>query len=591
MSQLQSVLRRSVAHLEPSDHDGRERMFANAREAMIRLLWSYDPPLSPSEIDSKIDEFDDIVAAILGEAEDAPAAQDGGEDDEDEPELPLLASFEPADIAVQLAAAATAEPEPEPEPKPEPAALPDRRAEALAILRRPARFEPLPQIGSPTPATSADKAESALKAKKAVEEALARLNGRLAPVTDDEPSETPADEEPIELEDEIEAASPIKEDDADETDTDPDLYDSWIEDAEKQSDDAPQDEPEDEREGEPDDQTSTDVERLERLGERLAEVRPLGTRFDDDLADEDELRDDSAEDDEDEDEASGDEPRRLATVGPAGRRFDEPSADDDLADDELPDRELADDEGYDDEPARRGLGERFGDAIGQLSGRRIAAIAAVVLVLAGGVLGGAYFLVRGPAPQVAVVEPAPPVRAADPAAPAPPAAVAPAATPPPATTQPPEIASGALALESISLFDGRDPSVFQSSPDNPVRFEGDTLGGFARISSSSNSTGSRITVGRGVFERLAGRTVRIVVVARAAADNPANTLRFAYQNGRALSPWQDGDLTADYAPLSLVWTVPKERGGPETDAVMLEPGIPGDGTAADVSSVRIEILK
>ncbi|HEV7283649.1 MAG TPA: hypothetical protein VGN75_02250, partial [Kaistia sp.] len=216
-------------------------------------------------------------------------------------------------------------------------------------------------------------------------------------------------------------------------------------------------------------------------------------------------------------------------------------------------------------------------------------------------LGGAAFLLsRGPTPTATATQPEPSTPA--PAQPAPPtdiagviAAAAPEEAPTPAAPATPapvaEIPAGALALETLNLFDGRDPSVFQSLPDNPVRFEGDTQGGFARVSSSIHSTGSRITVGRGVYERLAGRTIRIVVVARAAATSPTHSLRFAYQNGRSLSPWKDGELGKDYAPLSATWTVPKERGGPETDAVLIEPGIPGDGTAADIKSVRIEVLK
>ncbi|BCP51632.1 hypothetical protein K32_02490 [Kaistia sp. 32K] len=555
-------------------------MFANAREAMIRLLWSYDPPLSPSEIDSKIDEFDDIVVTILNEADAPPEAPPAFEDDE--PELPLAAALalDEAEAAPELAfepgrgfdpgrssqsASDEGEPEPEedpePSPEPKPAPLPDRRAEALAILRRPARFAPLPEIGAPTPVLQADRTESALKAKKAVEEALARLNGKLVPAADDE---DPAEEEdPIELEDEVEETDasdePPEADDAAEEPEDeidaPDV-DTWLDDAlagaasEDDEPDAEDDEHDDSDDR--DDDSDDRLDRLDRLGERLVAARPThvaGEPIDDE--------------------------EQLEDIEPAE---DEP----------------ADDELYDEEPARPSLGERVRDAIGQfsgqVSGRVIAAVAAAAILLVGGIFAGAHFLGRAPSPPVSVAATTPPAPSSQPASPAP-ATTAPARPAAPAPASPAEIPTGALALESITLFDGRDPSVFQSSPDNPVRFEGDTLGGFARVASSSNSTGSRITVGRGVFERLAGRTVRIVVVARAAATDPANSLRFSYQNGRSLSPWQDGAIGADYAPLSLTWTVPKDRGGPETDAIMIEPGIPGDGTAADVSSVRIEILK
>ena len=64
MSQLDNVLRRSIAHIDPADWQGRDRVFASAREAMIRLLRVYDPPLSAEDIDRKIKEFDDVIDAI-----------------------------------------------------------------------------------------------------------------------------------------------------------------------------------------------------------------------------------------------------------------------------------------------------------------------------------------------------------------------------------------------------------------------------------------------------------------------------------------------------------------------------------------------
>src|SRR5690606_37693623 len=172
----------------------------------------YDPPLSPKEIDNKIDEFDDIVAAILDETppvadngiDEIPADDELPDEDPDDEELvdegrdeEDLADTDEHDVA-------PTPPEPPALSGPVVMAQPvvsDRRAEALAILRRPARFEPLPQIGSPTPGitgtrsdpgqrlsdpTVQDAGESALLAKQAVEQALARLNGRLAPVEDDE---------------------------------------------------------------------------------------------------------------------------------------------------------------------------------------------------------------------------------------------------------------------------------------------------------------------------------------------------------------------------------------------------------------------
>jgi len=579
MSQLQSVLRRSVAHLDPSDHDGRNRVFVNAREAMIRLLWSYDPPLSPKEIDAKIDEFDDIVAQILGEEPAEDEVEAAAIDDDDEAED---ASAEDDTDEAGASSAALDRDEPAPARNLEPAAMSPRRAEALAILRRPARFEPVSQIGSPTPLAAPGKAPgsvspaenpgvphpgaedataSALLAKQAVEQALARLNGRLAPIDDTEADE---DDRPV-TDGEIPG---LADDDVDPDAIDPDEIDAHGADPDEadaeasDEDDGTPDEDEPERDDDLDDNRDPDPDDTD------------DERDPDDTFDED---DDPAEDEAEDTDRHAEIRSRLDRA--ASRHF----ADDD--DDTQAENALDDEDGHD-RPTWR---ERLSDAMGQLSGRMIAAVAAAVILLAGGLLGTVYFLGRAEEPQqTAAAAPRPP--AEQPAAPETPAPTTPAATT--EAAQPPAaIPSGGLALETLSLFDGRDPSVFQSSPDNPIRFEGDTLGGFARISSSPNGAGSRIIVGRGVFERLAGRTVRIVVVARAAVNDPATSLRFSYQNGRGLSPWQDGALGADYAPLSLTWTVPKERGGPETDAVMIEPGIPGDGTAADVSSVRIEILK
>lgn len=168
------------------------------------------------------------------------------------------------------------------------------------------------------------------------------------------------------------------------------------------------------------------------------------------------------------------------------------------------------------------------------------------------------------------------------------------------TTQPTErpgvitattAAEDGVALETIVLFDGRDPTVFQSVPDNPVVFDGGPDGGFARISTSAGSPGTRLIIGRGAFERFTGRTIRIVVVARAAGYGPASSFRFAYQSGRALGPWISAEPTSEWRPYAGTWTVPAPRaGGPVNDVLLIEPGVPGDGTTIDVRSVRIEVL-
>ncbi|HMN87434.1 MAG TPA: hypothetical protein PKA74_15810, partial [Bauldia sp.] len=63
------------------------------------------------------------------------------------------------------------------------------------------------------------------------------------------------------------------------------------------------------------------------------------------------------------------------------------------------------------------------------------------------------------------------------------------------------------------------------------------------------------------------------------------SLRFAYQSGLAISHWQSMSLTPEFETASFVWRVPKMRTNPAGDYILIEPGIPGDGTSADVQSV------
>ena len=135
-------------------------------------------------------------------------------------------------------------------------------------------------------------------------------------------------------------------------------------------------------------------------------------------------------------------------------------------------------------------------------------------------------------------------------------------------------------LQSYVLFDGRDPTVFESSPGNPVHFDGDSIGGFARVSSSASDAGVRAIIGPGLAAKLAGKTLRIVITARSSKDGGAANFRFAYQSGVAISHWQTANLKPDYAALGLIWRVPAVRTDPSGDHLLIEPGIPGDGTGA-----------
>jgi hypothetical protein len=99
-----------------------------------------------------------------------------------------------------------------------------------------------------------------------------------------------------------------------------------------------------------------------------------------------------------------------------------------------------------------------------------------------------------------------------------------------------------------------------------------------------------VLIGPGLAARLAGQRVRVILVARSARENGAASMRFAYQSGLAISHWQTANLSSDYAPLGLLWRVPSIRTDENGDALLIEPGIPGDGTAMDIQSIRIDLL-
>ncbi len=151
-------------------------------------------------------------------------------------------------------------------------------------------------------------------------------------------------------------------------------------------------------------------------------------------------------------------------------------------------------------------------------------------------------------------------------------------------------AQAADVLQSFTVFDGRDPTVFESASDNPIRFDNDKDGNFARVTSSTTDAGTRVLLGPGLAGRLAGQMVRVVIMARSARENGAANMRFAYQSGVALSHWQSANLAPSYASYGLMWRVPAQRTDPNGDDLLIEPGIPGDGTAMEIQSVRIDLI-
>ena len=142
--------------------------------------------------------------------------------------------------------------------------------------------------------------------------------------------------------------------------------------------------------------------------------------------------------------------------------------------------------------------------------------------------------------------------------------------------------------QTFMVFDGRDPTIFETSPDNPVHF--DATAGTIRVSSSAESPGVKALIGPGLATRLAGHNVRVTIVARSSTDAGAAGMRFAYQSGVAISHWQTANLGQDYQAVALTWRVPALRTDRAGDLLVIQPGIPGDGTGADIKSIRIDLL-
>ena len=74
MSDFYSVLRETIIERGLSSASAREATYAQARQAMINRLWSYDPPLAEDEIDHRIGQFDTAVARIEDDVVDVFAA-------------------------------------------------------------------------------------------------------------------------------------------------------------------------------------------------------------------------------------------------------------------------------------------------------------------------------------------------------------------------------------------------------------------------------------------------------------------------------------------------------------------------------------
>ena len=219
------------------------------------------------------------------------------------------------------------------------------------------------------------------------------------------------------------------------------------------------------------------------------------------------------------------------------------------------------------------LGRRLTDAVPTLDGSRLRLVVGLVVVLAVLFVSGlVWLLLPGTSPTAG-----PPVvlRTEVPGG----------ISDPDTAIQLPKAA--VTVTSSFSLFDGRDPTVFASDPDNPVRFDGQ----LARIATSAASSGAKIIIGAGLSSRLAGKTIRVTIDARSARENGAASMRFAYQSGFAISHWQAANLGPDFTEFGLVWRVPTMRTDPAGDYIVIEPGIPGSGTAVEIRAVRVDLVE
>ncbi len=109
------------------------------------------------------------------------------------------------------------------------------------------------------------------------------------------------------------------------------------------------------------------------------------------------------------------------------------------------------------------------------------------------------------------------------------------------------------------------------------------------MASAASAAGVRVMIGPGLGARLAGQTIRLTLEARSSTDRGAATMRFAYQSGVAISHWQTANLDANFAAVALTWRPPALRTS-NNDYIIIEPGVPGDGSGADIRSIKIDIL-
>ena len=483
MSDFYSILRKSILDRGIADRDERDEIYTQARRAMIRRLWSFNPPLPEDEIERRVAAFDvavsDIEADVMAAFSEPEPEQDYGEQpaelDYREAEYEE-AGYDERDVYV------------EPDEADERYARTYRQPEVYPAAANPRQ---LPALISPA-ALGRQVREAGLY--RYHEAARYHEEGRRvppkAPAYDDDPPDEPEPNDPP---------------------------------ASRQGRAAPRrralpEPPPDPYEDEPGyGMESQRPQRRQRRGDRWSEERPRSR--------------------------APDEPRRRPEKGSARRV----GPDDDRQRRRKPRR------------PQRPLSDR--DKILMLLG----AIGVCVLVL-----GGLAVYLLSPRDSGVTVD----IDARH--------VVSDAATAV-------RLAAETMPIDqTFMLFDGRDPTIFETSPDNPVRF--DAAAGSVRVASSAGSAGVKASIGPGLATRLAGHDVRVTIVARSSNIDGAAGMRFAYQSGVAISHWQTANLGSDFQAVALTWRVPSMRTERTGDVLLIQPGVPGDGTGADIKSIRIDLL-
>lgn len=522
MTDISAVLLKSLKRRDPWDPEARQRVYTQARLAMLRKLWSLQPPLQPEEIEANVAKFDTAAAKLEGEFAARARAAAALEDEQ-----------HAANRTAANEAATSADRSGGPAPK--------KAAADQPKPERPARGSPIRPAGG---GNGRERTASTDSQRRPAEQSLnpvairPPLNGRSGPSATILPPEPPA-------EDAADAAPPKR---------------------------------------------AASASRARAYETRPVDSRPAGpTRASD------------AAGDADADfypQPSRPEPARPEPRPSRGAARPAPPSDAELApsvrEASRPRRRNSAPEPMPEEPAPvhverlnaylRQVGNEHGEAREQAAKpRRVGAgqyvfgfIAAVALGVSAWAFISYYPLLSR---EAALIGEAPPPADAGALTLAPPEIVA--AIPPPS-------AEAALTVtEAITLFDGHDPSVFESRTDNPVRLEGNLTEGYAHVISTLADPGARARIGPGLAQSLVGKTVRVTVDARAPSSGGSTTMRFAYEAASDRSQWRTVSLSPEFSPAELIWRVPVvERDG---HAIVIEP-LDGSGVAVDVRAIEIEVL-